>query len=112
MRYQIPLLSIEYIALSLLLGLVLIPILSPSFWSMLRNTALALLHLTGLFQGKAPRIDETPKQSEAMPQPIRRPGQASGAHRTMPKARYESKAGIRSAEWYGTRARPVRRRHK
>ncbi|MGO4448376.1 hypothetical protein AB4Y96_05540 [Phyllobacterium sp. TAF24] len=112
MRYQIPLLSIEYITLSLLLGLILIPLLSPSFWSMLRNTALALLHLTRLFQSKAPRLDEAPKQAETMPQPIRRSSQTSGAHRTAPKARYESKAGIRSAEWYGTRARPVRRRHK
>jgi hypothetical protein len=112
MRYQIQLLSIEYFALSLLLGLILIPLLSSAFWLALRDTAVALLHMAGLFQNKASHVDEPSKHAEQASSPVRASGHATGVQHTVLKVPYESKGGIRSAEWYGTGTRPARRRHK
>lgn len=113
MRFQIQLLSVEYFALSLLLGLVLIPLLSSAFWSALRDRALILLHFASGRRGRtAARPDETANQPESAPMRPHLSLPSSEGHRTTPKTRFKSKGGIRSAEWYGTRARPARRRLK
>lgn len=113
MRFQIQLLSIEYFALSLLLGLVLIPLLSSAFWSALRDRVVMLLHFSGgRAKRTAARPDDSAKQPESAPVRPHLSHSSPEAHRATPKTRFKSKGGIRSAEWYGTRARPARRRLK
>lgn len=113
MRYQIQLLSIEYFALSLLLGLVLIPLLSSDFWSALRDKVAILLNFAGGWRKRtAPRRDEFASQPETASVCTHPSHRLPEGHRTTLKPRYKSKGGIRSAEWYGTRTRPVRRRRK
>ncbi|MFJ7356055.1 hypothetical protein ACIQWS_17960 [Phyllobacterium sp. NPDC097923] len=113
MRYQIQLLSVEYFALSLLLGLVLIPLLSSDFWNALRDRVMILLNFAGGWRkGTAARQDESANQTESASMRTHPSYRLPEGQRTTPKPRYKSKGGIRSAEWYGTRNRPVRRRLK
>ncbi len=113
MRFQIQLLSSEYFALSLLLGLVLIPLLSSAFWSALRDRVVILLHFAGgQRKTTATQPDEPAKQPESAPIRAHLSHPAPEGHRTTAKTRFKSKGGIRSAEWYGTGARPARRRLK